>query len=90
MTAIRNISNLLKDGGHIVISGVLEETFYRVGNFRFQALKLSAEEIRKMWEDSGFKIQEWRPLFKETPITSEENDFSDFKNAFCMLACKGN
>ena len=90
MSAIRNISNLLKDGGYIVISGVLEETFYRVGNFRFPCLTLSSEKIRSMWGESGFTVMEWRKLFKETPIIIEENDFSDFKDAFCMLARKGN
>ena len=87
-TAILNISNLLKDGGHIIISGVLDCSYYRVGDFRFHSFNISATEVRNTWEESGFTILEWKTLFEEPPTHPEETDFSDFQNAFSMLARK--
>ena len=88
ISAIQNITQLLKEGGHIVISGVLGQTFYRVGDFLFKCFKISAEEIRKVWEENGFKILEWKTLFKNLSDAPKANDFSDFKDVFAMLACK--
>ncbi|KAK3107789.1 hypothetical protein FSP39_022203 [Pinctada imbricata] len=86
---LRNISNLLKTGGYLIIFGVLEETFYRVGDVRFNCLHLTSEDIRTIYEGNGFKILKWSTMFPEDhPPKVEENDFSDFKNVFAMMTQK--
>ncbi|KAM8927192.1 nicotinamide N-methyltransferase-like [Pelodytes ibericus] len=57
-TALRNISSLLKPGGHLVLLGCLGDTFYRVGNQEFFSLPLDEQSVRKAVEDAGYTIKE--------------------------------
>ncbi|XP_067681436.1 phenylethanolamine N-methyltransferase-like [Haliotis asinina] len=54
------IGRLLKDGGHVVLFGVLDESFYRVGSHSFYCLKINAEQVQDIWKRSGFTIIEWK------------------------------
>ena len=83
--AIRNISKYLKKGGTVALCGVLDETYYCVGNHIFPAATLSSEDIQSAWEEHGFSIIDWQVMFSDAHGAIEKNKFSDYKNAFCML-----
>jgi len=92
-TALGNISKHLKIGGHIIVAGVLEQTFYRVGDYKFKCAYLSKEDITSMFTECKFTILEWKSLNeaqsgkpREQPDSSSEMCFSDFKDVFLMLA----
>jgi len=84
---VQNISSLLTSGGHIVLVGVLEETFYRVGNFRFGCLKINKSDIQHAYTSQGFEIKTWKE-FIPPPRNEVEAEFSDFQKAFVMHAVK--
>lgn len=54
--ALKNISALLKPGGHLVIVDVLDQTFYALGEKKFQALCLTMEELQNAIQTSGYTI----------------------------------
>ncbi|XP_067681900.1 indolethylamine N-methyltransferase-like [Haliotis asinina] len=79
------IGRLLKDGGHVVLFGVLGESFYRVGSHSFYCLKISAEQVQDIWKRSGFTIVEWKQ--KATSVEFDTS-LSDFEGVFLMVARK--
>ena len=93
MAALENISKHLKSGGHIIVAGVLEQTFYRVGDYRFKCAYLTKEDITSMFTSCNYTILEWRSMneaqsakSRKEPDTSSELAFSDFKDFFVLLA----
>ena len=84
---VQNVSSLLTSGGHIVLVGVLEETFYRVGNFRFGCLKINKSDLQHAYTSQGFEIKTWKE-FIPPPRNEVEAEFSDFQKAFVMHAVK--
>lgn len=57
--ALRNISTLLKPGGHLAVVDFLDQTYYEVGAKKFQALSLTVEELQRAIKDSGYVIERW-------------------------------
>ncbi|KAM8927363.1 nicotinamide N-methyltransferase-like [Pelodytes ibericus] len=72
-TALRNISSLLKPGGHLVLIGVLGNTFYRVGNQEFFCLPLDEQSVRKAVEEAGYTIKDM-DIFLIPNVTSHITD----------------
>ncbi|KAK3593405.1 hypothetical protein CHS0354_021984 [Potamilus streckersoni] len=86
--SVRNLSGLLKCGGHLVLVGVLEETFYRVGDFRFKCTYITKDQLQDIYQKEGFEIISLKDLNETYSAHMEEYDYSDFKNAFVMVARK--
>ncbi|XP_036393353.1 indolethylamine N-methyltransferase [Megalops cyprinoides] len=83
--AVQSLAALVKPGGALVITGVLEETFYMVGQQRFSCLKLSQSFIEKTLRDLGFSIQQFNTL----PAKHDGvNEVSDFDAIFHLVAQK--
>ncbi|XP_065273244.1 nicotinamide N-methyltransferase-like [Emys orbicularis] len=82
--ALKNISSLLKPGGHLVLSGDLGCSFYMVGPKRFSCLVLREEFLREVLSETGFIIQEFEVLFRGDNI----DDSSDFSGMYFILARK--
>ncbi|XP_050777465.1 nicotinamide N-methyltransferase-like [Gopherus flavomarginatus] len=82
--ALKNISSLLKPGGHLVLSGVLGCSFYMVGPKRFSSLVLGEEFLREALSDTGFIIQEFEVLVRD----DNTDDSCDFSGKFFILARK--
>ena len=61
--AIAKLKRYLKPSGHIVMYGVLEETYYMVGQERFHCFPLSKELIEETLTSEGFKIHDDMKLF---------------------------
>ncbi|XP_048368064.1 nicotinamide N-methyltransferase-like [Sphaerodactylus townsendi] len=57
-SALKNISSLLRSGGHLVLLAILEETFYMVGQRRFSCLYLDQKSVEEAVKEAGFDI-EW-------------------------------
>ncbi|KAL3871348.1 hypothetical protein ACJMK2_039355 [Sinanodonta woodiana] len=86
--SVQNISSLLKPGGHLVLVGVLDETFYTVGEFRFKSTCIGKDQLQDIWQKEGFKILSLKD-FNDTCFSLKRgSDLSDFQNAFVMVAKK--
>ncbi|XP_069470318.1 nicotinamide N-methyltransferase-like [Ambystoma mexicanum] len=83
--AIKNISTLLKPRGHLVMTGVLEETYYGVGDHMFSSLFLDAGCVRNAVSEAGFIIKDFQEL--ERPRNSTHS-ISDYRGFFFVVACK--
>lgn len=95
LEAVRNVSKHLKVGGYFIIAGVLKQTFYRVGEYKFMCAYFTKEDITCIFTVCNYTILQWRSLndeasvasrAKETDTTSLELCFSDFDDTFVMLA----
>ncbi|NP_001083598.1 indolethylamine N-methyltransferase L homeolog [Xenopus laevis] len=56
--AVRNITTLLKPGGHLVAIGVFGDSFYKVGKQTFFCLPLDEETVRNTVINAGYTIKE--------------------------------
>ncbi|XP_041425242.1 indolethylamine N-methyltransferase isoform X2 [Xenopus laevis] len=54
--ALKNISSLLKVGGHLIIDELLNGTYYFLGGTRFSCVTLTEEFMRNAITDAGFAI----------------------------------
>ncbi|KAK3593404.1 hypothetical protein CHS0354_021983 [Potamilus streckersoni] len=86
--SIRNISNLLKPGGLIILVGVLEETFYKVGELTFKSLYIRKDDLKVIWQKEGFEIITLKDFNETFPSQKSESDNADFKSAYVMVARK--
>lgn len=77
----KKIAKLLKSGGHFIMVGDLNKSYYMVGKEKFFALRLSQEIVESAYEEAGFKILSFQPH-----VTSGE--FSDADGYFFMSAKK--
>lgn len=86
--SVRNLSSLLRPGGHLVLEGALEQTFYRVGELRFECTPINENQLRDIFQKEGFEILSLQDLNENYSPHKEESNYSDFKNAFAMVAKK--
>ncbi|KAL3871341.1 hypothetical protein ACJMK2_039348 [Sinanodonta woodiana] len=86
--SVRNLSSLLKTGGHLVLCGVLECTFYRVGNIRYKNIHITKDQLQDIYQKEGFEILNLEDLNENYAPHKDETYYSDFKNAFFMVAKK--
>ncbi|XP_070808311.1 nicotinamide N-methyltransferase-like [Pituophis catenifer annectens] len=56
-SAFRNISSLLKPGGHLLFHSTLESNFYMVGQRKFSALYLEKGMVEEAVRQAGFVIK---------------------------------
>ncbi|XP_056398285.1 indolethylamine N-methyltransferase-like [Hyla sarda] len=62
---IKNLSSLLKVGGHLIIGSILGSTIFRCGNKEFSLINLSEPFLRKVITDTGFVIEDLEVLPRE-------------------------
>lgn len=88
LAAVKNISKKLKSGGYFLIAGVLEQNFYRVGNYKFSCAYLTKDDIQEIFIKCNYDILEMKSFNESQSAAKEPHDcfFSDFKDAFAMLA----
>ncbi|KAK6186980.1 hypothetical protein SNE40_006234 [Patella caerulea] len=79
----KEISKYLKIGGHLVIAGTLDVTYYFVGEQKFYGLDISADKVKSCWKDAGFSIYNWNHM--KGP---EVLDNTDFGGAYVMHCIK--
>ncbi|KAL3871346.1 hypothetical protein ACJMK2_039353 [Sinanodonta woodiana] len=86
--SVRNLSSLLKPGGRLVLEGALDQTFYRVGDISFECTPITEDQLRDIFQKEGFEILSVLDLNKSYTPHMDESNYSDFKNAFAMVAKK--
>ena len=79
--AIAKLKRDLKPGGYIVMFGVLEETYYMVGQDSFYCFPLSKNLIKETLAVEGFKMPDDMKLL---PVNLEP--FCDAKEFFFLSA----
>lgn len=89
--SVENIKPLINKGGSLILVGVLNETFYKVGNVDFPCLKISKDELQNIYKEQGFDIKYWTDLYMHSgkyKQHQDESEYSDFSGAFVMAAQK--
>ncbi|XP_078496142.1 nicotinamide N-methyltransferase-like [Lissotriton helveticus] len=83
--ALKNVSSLLKTGGHLIMSAVLEATFYMCGDFKFPVLCMDEDFLKDALKGAGYVIQEsYIHLRKNESLY----DITDFKYLIVIKALK--
>ncbi|KAK6192644.1 hypothetical protein SNE40_004081 [Patella caerulea] len=80
---VKKVSKYIKLGGHLVNVGVLDASYYFVGEEKFYALNISADEVKQFWKGAGFSIRSW-----EHKKGSAECKDADFGGTFVMHCIK--
>ncbi|XP_056398014.1 indolethylamine N-methyltransferase-like [Hyla sarda] len=62
---LKNVSSLLKVGGHLIITEVLNCTSYLSGGKRFSCLKLTEEFMRSAIVETGFEIVDLEVIYRK-------------------------
>ncbi|XP_053307692.1 nicotinamide N-methyltransferase-like [Spea bombifrons] len=83
--ALKSFKDLIKPGGHIIIQGLLNATFYFVGENRFPALPMTKERVEKAFMEAGFEIKNLIIVPREDRSWS---DIADFDSLYCVHARK--
>lgn len=71
-SALKNISSLLKPGGHLVLFTILEETYYMVGQRPFSCLYLEQTSVEEAVKDAGFDIEWVKECRIDFPLTATD------------------
>ncbi|XP_070553317.1 indolethylamine N-methyltransferase-like [Ptychodera flava] len=79
--AIKNIVNLLKPGGVLLIFTVLDETFYLVGEKRFYCLKVDQTFVKTAVVEAGCHIM-------SEEVKSFDDELSDLSGLLFLSAIK--
>ncbi|XP_041353492.1 indolethylamine N-methyltransferase-like [Gigantopelta aegis] len=76
---------LLKPGGVLVVTGVLGQSFYIVGDHEYYCLSIKEQDIKSVWTGCGLDIElwEWNPNNDRRP-----GKRSDYEGIFLMMARK--
>ncbi|XP_054853298.1 nicotinamide N-methyltransferase-like [Eublepharis macularius] len=82
-SALKNISSLVKPGGHLLLVTSLEATFYMVGQNRFFCLYLEQETVDDAVRGAGFDIV-WTDLNR----VSYSLDVSNNRGMYVLVAQK--
>ncbi|XP_078496162.1 nicotinamide N-methyltransferase-like [Lissotriton helveticus] len=81
ITAMKNVTTLLKPGGNLVIIACLEESYYMVGNYKFPHLCIDEDFVRKALCDTGYDIVE---LHVSSRTVNQLYDVADY-TAFIIV-----
>ncbi|NWV66758.1 NNMT methyltransferase, partial [Malurus elegans] len=82
-SALRNISTLLKPGGHLVMVTVLGETYYAFNKQVYSCLLLEKHEVQEAVLAAGFELK----FFEAQPYTVDD-DVTDIKGVIGLVAQK--
>ncbi|XP_078538463.1 nicotinamide N-methyltransferase-like [Lissotriton helveticus] len=86
--AIRNITTLLKTGGHLVMIGVLGSTVYMVGQKLFPDLNLNEEFVKTTIIGNGYVIKEMKIHYCSPSEKADIANNASYLGHFYLLAQK--
>ncbi|XP_068120205.1 indolethylamine N-methyltransferase-like [Hyperolius riggenbachi] len=81
VTALNNVTSLLKPGGHLVLTGALESHYYMVGEVKFSGLFLTEKFIRESLSGIGYVVESFETSEKEF-----REDVTKYAGVFVMVA----
>ncbi|KAM4691842.1 uncharacterized protein WCC33_016640 [Rhinophrynus dorsalis] len=84
-SALKNMSTLLKPGGHLVLCGVLNTNYYMVGEVKFSSLYITKDLLQEALNKEGFVIEYFKTADREG---KEMQEISDFSGSYLVVACK--
>ena len=81
--AIKKLAKLLKLGGYLVMLTVEDETFYKVGQYKWPVLPVTLEQVKEALEDAGFFLlkADREPM----PIGHIQNSANSDEKAFVFF-----
>ncbi|XP_070554662.1 nicotinamide N-methyltransferase-like [Ptychodera flava] len=85
--AIKNIVNLLKPGGVLLIFTVLDETFYLVGEKRFYCLKVDETFVKTAVVEAGCHIMS-AEVKSGDAVDAEDEALADLSGLLFLCAIK--
>ncbi|KAG8568495.1 hypothetical protein GDO81_014023 [Engystomops pustulosus] len=80
---LRKFLRLLKPGGHLILLGLVEGTYYTVGEHKFHVFKYDENVAKEVLVGEGFTID-----FCEVKKRTVESDLTDYKGFFFIVAHK--
>ncbi|MEE6519305.1 hypothetical protein FKM82_031010 [Ascaphus truei] len=80
---LKKLASMLKIGGHMLLFGSYNETFYMLGEHKFFTLSCDEEFIREAVCDAGFIIENLEAL-----PTKKSSNFSDYTHVTFLVARK--
>lgn len=72
--ALRNLSGLLKPGGHLVLVDALKSSYYMIGEQRFSSLSLDREAIEAAVREAGYAIMQFDVISQSYSSTVANNE----------------
>ncbi|XP_028931038.1 phenylethanolamine N-methyltransferase [Ornithorhynchus anatinus] len=84
--ALDHITTLLRPGGHLLLIGALEESFYLAGSARLAVVPLKEEEVREALARSGYGIRDFRTYSMPASL---QTGVDDVRGVFFAWAQKG-
>ncbi|XP_078496160.1 nicotinamide N-methyltransferase-like [Lissotriton helveticus] len=84
-SALKNVSSLLKNGGHLLMISCLMQTFYMIGTFKFPHLSIDESFVRKALSEGGYVIQKLQ-VFPRT--LDQLHEVADYEGFIVVLARK--
>ncbi|XP_077106063.1 indolethylamine N-methyltransferase-like [Ranitomeya variabilis] len=84
---LKNFSDLIKPGGHLLILSVLDATFYYVGDRYFSSMTTRKEELEEAFREAGYEIEKavYAPRNEKSRM-----DICDYKGYYYIHARKPN
>ena len=80
---MKNVSSMVKAGGYFILIGVLNETYYNVGEEKFCCLSLSEDDIKSAMTDAALGDIVWYDQGQKSQDT-----VSDYAGAFVAVSVK--
>ncbi|XP_021562012.1 nicotinamide N-methyltransferase isoform X2 [Carlito syrichta] len=72
--ALRNLSNLLKPGGFLVVVDALKSNYYMVGEQRFSSLPLGQEAVKAAVKEAGYVIEQFEVISQSYSSNMANNE----------------
>ncbi|CAN2391464.1 Nicotinamide N-methyltransferase [Pristimantis euphronides] len=82
---LKNFRGLIKPGGHLIISSILNQTFYYIGKKCFSSLLIRKEELETAFKEAGYQIE--RAIYMPRADKSRM-DISDYEGFYFVHARK--
>ncbi|XP_075047504.1 nicotinamide N-methyltransferase-like isoform X2 [Mixophyes fleayi] len=78
---LRKIDKMIKPGGHLILVGLLNATYFMIGQDRFHVLKYDENDIRKVVTEEGFIIDHCNVLKRKAV-----SDLIDYEAVIVLTA----
>ncbi|XP_053547548.1 nicotinamide N-methyltransferase [Bombina bombina] len=76
--ALKNISNLLKPGGHLLMTGDLGANYYEVGPNKVFSLSVNEKFLEKALKENGYAVRQLLAFGKPEDATFDTSDYEGF------------
>ncbi|OCT98973.1 nicotinamide N-methyltransferase [Xenopus laevis] len=80
---LKKISSLLKLGGHLILIGDIQGSFFIVGGHKYHILSVGEEFLRKALQDEGYSIVLYNAVERNA-----EKQTTNYKKIVCIIAQK--